>query len=182
MTDNVTAEQIAINRAAWIAALRSGKYAQGYGALRVRDGYCCLGVAEDLRDPTCWQSIDDQNPLHATLYATYFVNDVIVSADDWESVHLQFTGLTRVTRRWLGVTESDPYVTVHASAFPRVASDGSWSTQQLSSLNDDHGFSFASIADVIADQPTHWTGDVTAAASETQRRNQERQLPGSHRA
>lgn len=32
----------------WIAALRSGKYAQATGALRTSDGFCCLGVLCDL--------------------------------------------------------------------------------------------------------------------------------------
>lgn len=31
--------------AKWVAALRSGKYAQSRYALRSTDGYCCLGVA-----------------------------------------------------------------------------------------------------------------------------------------
>lgn len=28
----------------WVDALRSGKYQQAEGALRISDGYCCLGV------------------------------------------------------------------------------------------------------------------------------------------
>ena len=32
-------------RANWIAALRSGKYKQCKGKLKVGDSYCCLGVA-----------------------------------------------------------------------------------------------------------------------------------------
>lgn len=35
-------------RAAWVAALRSGEYKQGRGALRADDRYCCLGVACEL--------------------------------------------------------------------------------------------------------------------------------------
>ena len=31
-------------KAAWIKALRSGDYRQGYGALKYRDEYCCMGV------------------------------------------------------------------------------------------------------------------------------------------
>lgn len=40
----------------WIEALRSGKYAQGQGALRkvARNEYCCLGVLCDLCDPSRW--------------------------------------------------------------------------------------------------------------------------------
>lgn len=32
----------------WIRALKSRKYKQGYGALRTKEGYCCLGVLCDL--------------------------------------------------------------------------------------------------------------------------------------
>jgi hypothetical protein len=32
----------------WIAALRSGRYAQGKGMLRDVDNYCCLGVLCDI--------------------------------------------------------------------------------------------------------------------------------------
>lgn len=32
----------------WLAALRSGKYRQGYGHLRKNDRFCCLGVACDI--------------------------------------------------------------------------------------------------------------------------------------
>lgn len=28
----------------WVSALRSGKYNQGYGYLKTKNGYCCLGV------------------------------------------------------------------------------------------------------------------------------------------
>lgn len=42
---------MALNKAAkmWVKALRSGKYKQGKGMLKSKDGeYCCLGVACDL--------------------------------------------------------------------------------------------------------------------------------------
>jgi hypothetical protein len=35
-------------KAAWIAALRSGKYQQTTGRLRDSNGFCCLGVLCDL--------------------------------------------------------------------------------------------------------------------------------------
>ena len=44
MTDKLTKRQIR-NRELWIAALRSGKYRQSTGGLKVSDGFCCLGVA-----------------------------------------------------------------------------------------------------------------------------------------
>lgn len=41
----------------WIEGLRSGRYAQGRGALRKIDCYCCLGVACDVADPAGWDSV-----------------------------------------------------------------------------------------------------------------------------
>lgn len=42
-------------KAKWIAALRSGEYKQGGGALRSDDNsYCCLGVLCDIIDPNAW--------------------------------------------------------------------------------------------------------------------------------
>jgi len=35
-------------KAKWVKALRSGKYKQGRGALKTKNGYCCLGVLCDL--------------------------------------------------------------------------------------------------------------------------------------
>lgn len=46
-------------KAKWLAALRSGKYAQGDGKLRGTNGrFCCLGVLCDVYDPTRWQEHD----------------------------------------------------------------------------------------------------------------------------
>ena len=45
----MTEEQIA-NVKAWIAALRSGKYQQGFGYLNKNENYCCLGVLADINN------------------------------------------------------------------------------------------------------------------------------------
>ncbi len=42
---------------AWLTALRSGDYKQGYGHLRQCNGqdvYCCLGVLQDIIQPEDW--------------------------------------------------------------------------------------------------------------------------------
>lgn len=39
----------------WVAALRSGRYTQGQGALRSEDNFCCLGVLCDLVNPEAWE-------------------------------------------------------------------------------------------------------------------------------
>lgn len=42
-------------KAKWVAALRSGRYSQGKGALKWQSGkVCCLGVLCDLVDPKGW--------------------------------------------------------------------------------------------------------------------------------
>ncbi len=46
-------------RADWMAALRSGEYAQTTAVLRRKGedaGFCCLGVACDVVDPDRWES------------------------------------------------------------------------------------------------------------------------------
>ena len=43
-----TIEEQAEHRAQWVVALRSGKYKQSMGKLRVADAFCCLGVACDI--------------------------------------------------------------------------------------------------------------------------------------
>lgn len=44
-----TAEETAANRAKWVVALRSGEYVQGRALLRSADDrFCCLGVACEL--------------------------------------------------------------------------------------------------------------------------------------
>ena len=37
----------------WIEALKSGKYKQGYGQLRAKNKYCCLGVACEVFNGMC---------------------------------------------------------------------------------------------------------------------------------
>lgn len=51
-------------KAAWIAALRSGHYAQGSGYLRAEDRHCCLGVLADIEDPTAWERDPADNLWH----------------------------------------------------------------------------------------------------------------------
>lgn len=48
-------------RAKWIAALRSGRYAQGTGTLRKHDKFCCLGVLCDVIDSESWQDMSGGN-------------------------------------------------------------------------------------------------------------------------
>lgn len=42
----------------WVAALRSGRYAQGHHALRRDEAHCCLGVLCDVADPEGWGCVE----------------------------------------------------------------------------------------------------------------------------
>lgn len=44
-----------LTREEWIEALRSGKYPQTKGVLHNEEGFCCLGVACDLKSPMIWK-------------------------------------------------------------------------------------------------------------------------------
>lgn len=48
-------------KANWIAALRSGKYRQSTCYLNTANGFCCLGVACDIVDPTTWKKVVDSS-------------------------------------------------------------------------------------------------------------------------
>lgn len=54
----------------WLAALRSGEYRQGQGALKwIVDGvgeFCCIGVAADLIDPGGWSKAHSER--HSRLW------------------------------------------------------------------------------------------------------------------
>lgn len=46
------------HKSAWLEALRSGKYKQGYGHLRQSNGedvFCCLGVLQEVIQPEDWR-------------------------------------------------------------------------------------------------------------------------------
>jgi hypothetical protein len=134
-------DEVTANRARVVAALRSGDYAQATGALRPhRDGFCCLGVVEDVRGAE-WSTIDDD---------AFAVRDVWLRVDGVTvgSSGMNETALTGPAMRWLGVVESNPNVVV----------DGT--VTSLVDLNDDRGYPFARIADVLEAQRPDWDGSL----------------------
>jgi len=111
-------------KARWIAALRSGEYAQGQGSLlNVDNELCCLGVGCRISDPEL---------------------DIFGKAMPPRSV----------AAKWFGVPEESlrPSVTseqmVNANCFSVAVGD---QQHNLASLNDD-GWSFKEIADLIEQQ------------------------------
>jgi hypothetical protein len=147
-------------RAAWLTALRSGDYARATGALRVGDGYCCLGVAEDVRGAT-WRASHVRDDLH--------VIDLEVDVENGPAESLQ---LTPAGADWLGLDERNPSVTVWR--VHDTDDDGDdpvvgWTSATLAELNDE-GWPFAEIAAVIADQPAAWRGAELESYVEATRR------------
>jgi hypothetical protein len=174
-----TPEEVAVHRATWTGALRSGGYAQARQYLRrllapatatepERVGYCCLGVAEQLRGCR-WIR---RHASGGTIWSA-------ASPDDGETRGAVGT-LTVAGRRWLGVAADDPVV-------PFVGADGRWKYQYLTVLNDDSEFdrseldedelsspwSFARIADAVAALPVDWDGTTEYARDYAARRNEE---------
>lgn len=52
----------------WIDALLSGKYSQTKNRLRDSDGFCCLGVACDVKNPLQWNEYT-VHPSEKTVYS-----------------------------------------------------------------------------------------------------------------
>ncbi len=105
----------------WIAALRSGEYAQATGYLRTPDGFCCLGVACDLIDPSRWGAREIVKVPMSKKQAEFFCYGIELSGlpADIQSAYCMRSG-----NGWLAQAEA------------------------LTAMNDS-GKTFAEIADVI---------------------------------
>lgn len=122
----------------WVDALRSGNYTQAFGKLKVisreglgeQDGHCCLGVACEVARLNGLRLVSEQRQ-YSNMVAEafngnpdYMPNEVV---------------------EWLGLGDGNPefrWTWNHEGSLRY----GSWS---LSKFND-HQFSFAQIADMIA--------------------------------
>lgn len=115
----------------WTEALRSGKYHQGKGHLAQSDqadglAHCCLGVLCEVAieagiiSPPKWQGINYYYGIEGDHRADF---------------------LPRVVSTWAGLGNNSPVYTDHAVLDGR--------TKSLVSHNDDDGFSFTEIADII---------------------------------
>lgn len=106
----------------WADALRSGKYQQGRGWLRVKDSFCCLGVLCDLHAKAtngAW------TVLGQSYVATY---------------KEAATSLPGTVVQWVGWDAGMPNVEYQTEM------------RSLISLNDALGLSFTEIAEIIEDQ------------------------------
>lgn len=143
----VQAEQVQPNLdniRAWVAALRSGKYPQGRGALiRVEwdgDKHCCLGVA-------CKVALEAEVALEHQVLGSY---------------HYFAGGNTGVlpaaVSQWLGVPTNNPLLQVP----PHLVKAGMGDPETAIGLNDQWKFTFEQIAETIEytflkEEPQHGT-------------------------
>jgi len=113
----------------WTAALRSGAYKQGDGALRTEDNYCCLGVLCDLyskeHDDSGWRE-DDRDHTGVIPFATPSSSTLTETAQ-----------LPVEVMEWVGI--SDP--------------EGTFGESNSLVLCNDSGASFEAIANLIDGRP-----------------------------
>lgn len=108
----------------WVAALRSGEFQQGRNFLSQEGKFCCLGVA-------CVLAKRDGLPVEVKYCSCSGCDGKAVVYDGDTAI------LPPSVRDWLGLDERDPHATYAGESY------------KLSRLNDDGGFNFADIADII---------------------------------
>jgi hypothetical protein len=130
---------------AWIAALRSGNWKQGAGALRLTEPddasptptvrHCCLGVACDISGVGAWVQRDNA---HAVKYVT---------SDPLRGGSASAANLPDPVMVWYGLNNPD-------GAYSEENADGNIITRCLVDMNDTDDWTFDQIADVIEAQLT----------------------------
>lgn len=122
-----------IARIEWWHALKlpaeAGGYKQTKGRLRDDDGFCCLGVAEDVRKVGFWCNVGDKYNL--------------VSADQY---YLAGADLSAGGLKWLGFAGEDVGEDIYIGYGTR---EGGTLTFSFIDMNDAYGLTFTQIADVI---------------------------------
>ena len=126
---------------AWIAALRSGKYAQGELVLRHKDKFCCLGVACDVYDRGQWQNIGGLSGCIVFMKAISHLPTEVAEA-------MHFNAQT-VYVDWDDIQHKLPDVAKKLESSSSRTFFPSTAGLDLTRLNDAHGLTFAEIADVL---------------------------------
>ena len=129
----------------WVDALKSGTYQQGQGKLHATDingacMYCCLGVLCDLYmqqnpDELDVKVVTRKDAAYPQEYSQLSIGDASLTVYDNDSLVLPLR-----VREWAGI--SDP--------IGRFVNAESHAADSLAELND-HGMSFAALADVITE-------------------------------
>ena len=119
-------------KAQWVAALRSGEYPQGKGALRrtiqSEEKFCCLGVLCELA-------------VKAEVTPAPVIGNPRSSLSPWQYEDRNWGALPPSVRAWAGLLSADPIVIVTSGR-----------EQNLSQCNDDLHLTFAQIADMVERQ------------------------------
>lgn len=122
-------------KAQWVNALRSGDYEQGRGWLNNNGKFCCLGVLCDLAEkagvvrsgPLEVEGAMDPAPL------AYFTSDTLINLNDRMM-------LPRAVVQWAEMSVTDP---------DRITNPDTGEADTLINLNDELGYDFERIAQVI---------------------------------
>jgi hypothetical protein len=105
----------------WVAALRSGKYQQGRGALHDGDTFCCLGVLCDLFPGRQWSRTADD-----TRHACYAGPGTEIAV------------LPKDVQLWAGLSAENPsatdYDTIAELNDGEGFSGGPWSFRRIANL------------------------------------------------
>lgn len=119
----------------WVAALESGEYSQATGALTDGQGFCCLGVLCEIAVADGVIAKEDRS------YYNPDTSDGKLYYEDAE--------LPELVMNWAGVTSANPYTHIDVPADKPSFNDKA----SYSELNDDMGYDFHQIADVIRNDP-----------------------------
>lgn len=121
--------------ALWTAALRSGEYKQGIGHLNSSGGFCCLGVLTDLFVKACASTPGMPKASWQPHLGDTDVQCAVV--DPWPDPgeNARAGSLHDAVQQWAGAK----------SALGNIDGGG-----QLAALNDSTKYSFAQLADLIA--------------------------------
>jgi hypothetical protein len=123
------------NAAAWVRALRSGKFRQTRGKLGKRGAYCCLGVACELavKAGVVFRTVENGG------------SDGIIygyGLTSFPNARNETQVLPDEVRSWLGLTETTgDYL------------DANGQHEDLTKLNDEKKFNFKQIAAIVESRP-----------------------------
>ena len=117
----------------WVAALRSGEYAQTDAVLRLDSHYCCLGVLCDLYSKETgipWE------PDHGVQFTMHGLSGV----------------LSHEVRRWAELPHENGAFVAISKRYDEGEDTTVWHSVSLTELNDNWMYDFHQIADVIEQQ------------------------------
>lgn len=122
----------------WLTALRSGEYTQGKEYLKTSTGnYCCLGVLCDLAVKA--EVIPE--PI-LPVYSQSWVFGDPEMASEWDDI-----GLPLAVQAWAGLQQTSP--DIHSGTEKEIMPEITRYSVHLSELNDEYGWTFEQIADMI---------------------------------